>query len=83
MQMDVPTRQSYIVAIVEPGERTAVTGITNLVRGMTRAAAPAIAGHVMGLLALSAPLFICAGLKVSYDLLLYGAFRRVKPPEER
>jgi len=37
----------------------------------------------MGLLALSAPLFICAGLKVSYDLLLYGAFRRVKPPEER
>ena len=83
VQMDVPTRQSYIVAIVEPGERTAVTGITNLVRGMTRAAAPAIAGHVMGLLALSAPLFICAGLKVSYDLLLYGAFRRVKPPEER
>ncbi|MEK6711838.1 MAG: MFS transporter, partial [Nitrospinota bacterium] len=83
VQMDVPTRQSYIVAIVRPGERTAVTGITSLVRGAARAAAPAIAGQVMGSLALSAPLGICAGLKIAYDLLLYGAFRRVKPPEER
>lgn len=82
VQMDVPTRQSYIVAIVEPGERTAVTAITNLVRGITRAAAPAIAGQVIGFLALSAPLYLCAGLKVSYDLLLYRGFRAIKPPEE-
>ncbi len=81
-QMDVPTRQSYIVAIVRPEEHTAVTGITNLTRGATRALAPSLAGYLMAFVSLSAPLFICAGLKISYDLLLFGAFRRVKPPEE-
>lgn len=82
-QMDVPTRQSYIVAIVRPEERTAITGITNLTRGATRALAPSLAGYLMTFVSLSAPLFICAGLKISYDLLLFGAFRRVRPPEEK
>ena len=83
VEMDVPTRQSYLVAIVRDEERTRAAGITNLTRSLGWAAAPMIAGSLMRTLSLSAPLLIGPGLKIAYDLLLYRAFRHLKPPEER
>lgn len=83
VEMDVPTRQSYIVAVVNEEERTRAAGISNLTRSVAWAVAPAMAGTLMRDLSLSAPLVIGPGLKVAYDLLLYRAFRHIKPPEER
>ena len=83
VEMDVPTRQSYIVAVVGDEERTRASGITNLTRSVSWAVAPAIAGSLMRTVSLSAPLVIGPGLKIAYDLLLYRAFRHLKPPEER
>ncbi len=80
--MDVPTRQSYVMAMVRPEERTFAAGITNLVRLGGWALAPSFAGLLMQGTSLAAPLFVGAGMKISYDLLLYRAFSRVKPPEE-
>ncbi len=82
VEMDVPTRQSYLMAVVAEEERTKAAGITNLVRGAAWAVAPALAGGLMKTLSLSSPLFIGSGLKVAYDLLLYRTFRKLKPPEE-
>ena len=82
VQMDVPTRQSYLMAVVEPDERTLASGITNLVRLVTWAVAPAIAGAMMGDRYLFAPLVVGAAMKIAYDLLLWRAFIRVRPPEE-
>jgi MFS family permease len=82
VEMDVPTRQSYVMAVVRPAERVTAAGVTNLVRLGAWAAGPALAGGMMGALGLAAPLLAGAGLKIAYDLLLYGAFRRVRPPEE-
>ena len=82
VEMDVPTRQSYVMAVVEPDERTLASGITNLVRLASWAIAPAIAGAVMGSDMLFAPLVIGAAMKIAYDLLLWRAFRHVHPPEE-
>ena len=81
--MDVPTRQSFVMAVVKPEERTVASGVTHLVRLGGWAVGPALAGLVMGGFGLGAPLAIAAGMKISYDLLLWRAFRRVKPPEER
>lgn len=83
VEMDVPTRQSYIVAVVEPNERTLASGVTNLTRNVAWATAPSFAGYFMQHLALAAPLFLGGGIKIAYDLLLFGAFRRIKPLEER
>ncbi|MBI4115420.1 MAG: MFS transporter [Candidatus Omnitrophica bacterium] len=83
VEMDVPTRQSYIVAVVKEEERTRAAGITNLTRNVAWAVAPAVAGSLMRIFSLSAPLFIGPGLKIVYDLLLYRAFRHLRPPEER
>ncbi|MFQ5814742.1 MAG: MFS transporter, partial [Anaerolineae bacterium] len=83
VEMDVPTRQSYIVAVVQPNERTFASGITNLTRNVAWATAPSFAGYFMQHLALAAPLFAGGGIKIVYDVLLYGAFRRLKPPEEK
>jgi MFS family permease len=82
VEMDVPTRQSYVMAMVRPEERTFASGITNLVRLGGWALAPSFAGLLMQGTSLAAPLFVGAGMKIAYDLLLYRAFRRVKPPEE-
>ena len=82
VEMDVPTRQSYVMALVRPEERTLASGVTNLVRMAGWAVAPAVAGLFMQSTTLSAPLFIGAGLKIAYDVTLYRAFSRVKPPEE-
>lgn len=82
VEMDVPTRQSYVMAIVRPEERTFASGITNLVRLGGWALAPTFAGLLMQGTSLAAPLFAGAGMKIAYDLLLYRAFWRVKSPEE-
>jgi predicted MFS family arabinose efflux permease len=83
VEMDVPTRQSYVMAVVRPEERTFASGVTHLVRLCGWAVAPGFAGMLMQGLSLAAPLAIGAGMKISYDILLYLAFRGHRPPEER
>lgn len=82
VEMDVPTRQSYVLAVVDPAERTLASGITNLVRLTAWAVAPAFAGLLMTGKSMFLPLVIGAAMKISYDLLLWRAFRNLKPPEE-
>ena len=82
VEMDVPTRQSYVAAIVSPSERTLASGITNLARNVLWAVGSAVAGLMMQVLTFSAPLLVGGGAKVTYDVLLYRSFRRLKPPEE-
>ena len=82
-EMDVPTRTSYVMAVVEPGERTFASGATGIARLASWTVAPAVAGVAIQTVSLATPLFIAAGLKIAYDVLLYLAFRRVRPPEER
>ena len=83
VEMDVPTRQSYVVAVVEPHERTFASGVTQVVRLCAWAIAPAFAGWLLQHVSLGAPLLVGAGLKIVYDLALWTAFRHVRPPEER
>lgn len=82
VEMDVPTRQSFVTAVVRPEERTAASGITHIVRLLGWAIAPACAGALMQHVSLAAPILIGAALKITYDLLLWVSFRRVRPPEE-
>lgn len=82
-QMDVPTRQSYTMAVVPPGERAAASGVTGVARTIGAALAPAIAGGLLANpLLLSVPFFLSGGLKIIYDLALYRLFSAVRPPEE-
>jgi MFS family permease len=82
-QMDVPTRQSYTMAVVSPDERSAAAGITGIARTTGASLAPAITGPLLAQAPLlNLPFFLAGGLKIVYDLLLYRSFRRVKPPEE-
>lgn len=83
VEMDVPTRQSYVMAVVLPEERTMASGVTHLVRMGGWAVAPLLAGPLMQGLALATPLLVGAGLKIVYDIALYRAFRHIKPPEEK
>ncbi|MFL6196862.1 MAG: MFS transporter [Thermoanaerobaculia bacterium] len=83
VEMDVPTRQSYVMAVVRPEERTAASGITNLVRLGMWALGPVLGGWLMSGVALAAPLIAGAGLKMIYDVLLYVSFRGLPPPEEQ
>ena len=83
VEMDVPTRQSYVMAVVRPEERAFASGVTNLVRLGGWAIAPGIAGLLMTGGSLAVPLFVGAGLKIVYDLALWRAFRGLPPPEER
>ncbi|HEY7728132.1 MAG TPA: MFS transporter, partial [Candidatus Eisenbacteria bacterium] len=82
VEMDVPTRQSYVVAVVRPEERVAAASSTNLVRTLGWAVSPVFGGAAMQSVALGTPLVLGAALKIVYDLMLYRVFRRVKPPEE-
>jgi MFS family permease len=81
-QMDVPTRKSYSMAVVDPDERTATAGIINTARTIASAFSPALSGLAFGMAALGLPFFIAGGLKVVYDGLIYAAFRNIRPPEE-
>jgi MFS family permease len=77
VEMDVPTRQSYVAAVVLPNERTFASGLTNVARNVFWAVGSSVAGLVMQNLAFSAPLVIGSGMKVTYDLALYRAFRKL------
>ncbi|HEX9269608.1 MAG TPA: MFS transporter [Candidatus Limnocylindria bacterium] len=81
-QMDVPTRQSYTMAVVDPDERTATAGITNVARTTATAISPTFAGMAFSAAALGLPFFISGALKIVYDLAIYFTFRDVYPPEE-
>ncbi|HVM72743.1 MAG TPA: MFS transporter [Anaerolineales bacterium] len=82
-QMDVPTRQSYTMAVVAPDERSAASGVTTIARSVGAAVSPSLTGIFLSVpLLLSAPFFLSGGLKIVYDLLLYRSFRQLKPPEE-
>jgi MFS family permease len=82
-QMDVPTRQSYTVAVVAPDERSAASGVTAIARSVGASVSPALTGLLFSIPVLfNAPFFLSGGLKIIYDLLLYREFRAVKPPEE-
>ncbi|MGH8119687.1 MAG: MFS transporter, partial [Gammaproteobacteria bacterium] len=83
-QMDVPTRQSYVMAVVAPDERSAAAGITAIARSTGAALSPAISGLFLAMPALiSVPFFLSGGLKIIYDVLLYRAFITLRPPEEQ
>jgi MFS family permease len=82
-QMDVPTRQSYIMAVVTPEERSAAGGITGVARTLGAAISPLFVGFMFARPRLiNLPFFIAGTLKIAYDLLLYRAFIKVRAPEE-
>ena len=82
-QMDVPTRQSYTVAVVAPDERSAAAGVTGIARSVGAAVSPSLTGIFLSIPALfSVPFFLAGGLKLVYDFLLFRSFRTIKPPEE-
>jgi MFS family permease len=82
VEMDVPTRQSYVASLVRPSERSFASAVTNVARAACWAMGSGVAGVLMQNLAFSAPLIVGGGTKITYDLLLYKLFRRLKPPEE-
>jgi MFS family permease len=82
-QMDVPTRQSYTMAVVEPDERAASAGILSVARNAGAALAPLLTGAVLADPLLGLPFLLAGGLKIIYDLWIFAVFRKVKPPEER
>ena len=82
-QMDVPTRQSYTMAVVAPDERSAASGVTTIARSVGAAISPSLSGIFLSIPALfSVPFFLSGGLKIVYDILLYRSFKTMKPPEE-
>ncbi len=83
-QMDVPTRQSYTMAVVHPDERSAAAGVTGIARTVGAGLSPVLTGPLLASPSLlSLPFFLAGGLKILYDLLLYRRFKSLKPPEER
>jgi MFS family permease len=82
-QLDVPTRQSYTMAILPPAERAAAAGIFSLARSAAAAVAPAFAGVTLAVPALGLPFVLAGTLKIAYDLTIFAVFRGVRPPEER
>ncbi len=83
-QMDVPTRQSYVMAVVDPDERSAAAGVTGIARTTGAAISPALSAPLIASAGLaSVPFFVAGGLKIVYDLLLYRAFRSARSAEER
>jgi MFS family permease len=81
-QMDVPTRTSYVMAVVTPEERTAAASVTAVPRSLAAAVSPSISGYLLTLSGFGWPLVIGGALKAVYDLLLLAMFRHVRPPEE-
>ena len=82
-QMDVPTRQSYVMAVVQPDERSAAAGVTGIARTVGASISPSISSVMVASASFAAvPFFLAGGLKILYDLLVYRAFRAVRPPEE-
>ena len=82
-QMDVPARQSYVMAIVDEPDRTAAAGLTSTTRTVSSSISPSLAGYALANLWVGVPLVAAGVLKLAYDALIYVNFRRVQPPEER
>jgi MFS family permease len=82
-QMDVPTRTSYVMAVVTPAERAAASSVTAVPRSLAAALSPGIAGWMLALSSFGWPLVVGGALKIVYDLALLAMFRSVRPPEER
>ncbi len=83
-QMDVPTRQSYTMAVVDPDERSAAAGVTGIARSLGASVSPLIAAPLFGVASLaSLPFLLAGGLKIGYDVALYRAFRSLRPEHER
>jgi MFS family permease len=81
-QMDVPTRQSYTMAVVEPDERTAAAAFTSVARNLATASSPVLAGLAFQVVTLGLPFLLAGGIKIVYDLTLWYTFHRLKAPEE-
>jgi MFS family permease len=81
-QMDVPTRTSYVMAVVTPAERTAAASVTAVPRSLASAVSPALSGALLSTSFAGLPLVVCGVLKIAYDLSLLFSFRHIKPPEE-
>ncbi len=82
-QMDVPTRTSYVMAVVTPAERTAAASVTAVPRSLASAISPALSGALLATSFAGLPLLACGVLKIVYDVALLLSFRHVKPPEEQ
>jgi MFS family permease len=82
-QMDVPTRTSYVMAVVTPAERPAAASVTAVPRSLASSISPAIAGVLLTTSFAGLPLVLCGALKIAYDLALLYTFRHIKPPEEQ
>jgi len=82
-QMDVPTRTSYVMAVVTPVERTAAASVTAVPRSLASSISPAMAGVLLATPFSGLPLVICGVLKIAYDIALLRSFRHMKPPEEK
>ncbi len=80
--MDVPTRTSYVMAVVTPAERAAAASVTAVPRSLASAISPAFAGVLLSSAFPALPLVLCGVLKIAYDIALLFSFRHVKPPEE-
>lgn len=81
-QMDVPTRQSYVMAIVDETDRTAAARLTSTTRTVSSSISPSLAGYAIANIWLGAPLLAAGALKLVYDFMIYSSFRKTKPPEE-
>ncbi len=81
-QLDVPTRQSYTMAVVDPDERAASAGVLSVARNAGAAVAPVFTGTILAAPALGLPFLLAGGLKIVYDLWIFALFRNVRPPEE-
>ncbi len=82
-QMDVPTRQSYVMAVVQPDERSAAAGVTGIARTIGAAISPSFSSVLVATAATAAlPFYLAGGLKILYDVLIYRDFRKVRPEEE-
>jgi len=81
-QLDVPTRQSYTMAVIPPEERSAAAGVTSVARTAGAAAAPVLGGALLAAPALGLPFIVAGVLKIVYDVAIFAVFRRVRPPEE-
>ena len=82
-QMDVPTRTSYVMAVVTPAERAAAASVTAVPRSLASSISPTLAGALLNISFAGFPLVVCGALKIVYDLALLFSFRHIKPPEER
>jgi hypothetical protein len=81
-QMDVPTRSSYVMAVVTPAERPAAASVTAVPRSLASSISPAFSGLLLTTSFIGLPLVICGTLKIVYDIALLYSFRHIKPPEE-